>query len=136
MKVNQNLLVVLIAMVSIFSSSEARAAPEDDFLLQDGNALLAVCGGSVAASDRGERLSEMDIVATASCSSYLRGFKHGVALLSTEPEQGWGYCIDATVQVSQVARVLVKHLRDNPQVLHFHAAVLVGRALRQGFPCK
>ncbi|MDO8769385.1 MAG: Rap1a/Tai family immunity protein [Burkholderiaceae bacterium] len=112
------------------------AAVEDDIQIRDGNALLSVCGNFVNALDRGTRLSEKDVVTLAACTSYLRGFTHGVALLSREPQQGAGYCIDESIPSAQVARVLVKYLRENPKNLHLHPAVLTVQALREGFPCK
>lgn len=133
---NPRSLTSVFGAVVLLISSIGWAATEDDVTLRDGNALLAVCGSFVSSADRGGRLSDKELVMLTACTSYVRGFTHGVALLSKEPQQGWGYCIDPSVPSVQVARVLVKYLRDNPQTLHFHPAVLVGRALREGFPCK
>ena len=127
----------LAAAVIAGPSSSALSATEQALALSDGNALLEVCGLFVRSADSGNaRPSDKDLVMVVACTSYLRGFSHGVALLSNEPDQGWGYCIDPTVPALQIARVLVAHLRNNPQTLHLHPAVLVGRALRNGFPCK
>lgn len=119
-----------------FAASPALAVTEDDFLLKDGNALLAVCGAAVASLDHGGRFSEKELTSLVVCTSYTRGFSHGVAVMSKEPKQGNGYCIDPSISGSQIARVVVKNLRENPQTLHFHPAVLLDRALREGFPCK
>lgn len=126
----------LVIGVTIFASSICYAATESDVSLVDGSALLAVCGDFVNGADRIGRLSERDIVMMTACTSYIRGFTHGIALLSKEPNQGWGYCLEDSISNLQVARVLVKYLRDNSQTLHFHPSVLIGRALRAGFPCK
>ena len=122
----------VLAMLCVL---RAAAADESDYAFRDGNALLAVCGDFVTAMDRGGRLTERDILSTTACTAYLRGFSHGVALLSSEPAQGYGYCVEDTVPSRQIARVVVRYLKENPQVLHQHPAVLVAKALRQGFPC-
>lgn len=129
--------LLCVAIGTQFAASPALAVTEDDFLLKDGSALLAVCGEFVATMDRGERnISDKELTSMVACTSYTRGFSHGVAVMSKEPEQGNGYCVDPSVSGGQIARVVVKYLRENPQILHFHPGVLVDRALREGFPCK
>lgn len=126
-----------IAFISMFFAFPiCNAATDSDVHLANGNALLAVCGDYINSVDRGGTLSEKDVVMAATCTSYIRGFSHGVSLISTERKESKGYCINESVSALQIARVLVEYLRDNPQILHFHAAILTGRALRTGFPCR
>lgn len=124
-----------IGFAMTFHLSSANAALEDSYTFTDGNALLTVCGDAVSALDRGARPTERDVLSVVACTSYLRGFTHGVALLSNEPEQGFGYCIPEYVPAAQTARVVVKYLRESPTILHLHPAILVNRALKFGFPC-
>jgi Rap1a immunity proteins len=125
-----------LACALVIYPSDLNAAVEDNYTITDGNALLTVCSDAVAALDRGGRANERDVLSLVVCTSYLRGFTHGVALLSNEPEQGFGYCIPESVPASQTVRVVVKYLREVPALLHLHPAVLVSRALKYGFPCR
>lgn len=127
---------LLLSLVCMTVVTTAAPASDSDYILSDGNALLAVCGEMLNAIDRGSNMTTKGAISTSACTSYLRGFSHGVALLSNEPMQGWGYCIEPTIPSTQIARVTVKYLNDNPETLHIHPAVLVGRALQRGFPCK
>lgn len=44
-------------------------------------------------------------------------------------------CIPASGSMKQVAAVVIKALRDNPQLWHEHAAYFVQKKLAEVFPC-
>jgi hypothetical protein len=133
MKRYSRLIAISIAMLFL---SAAHAAREEDITFSDGNALLAVCGDWVNSSNRGSSISEKEAIMATGCSSYLRGLQAGAALLSNELKQSLGYCIEPSMSMLQINRVVVKYLQDNPKFLHFHPAVLVDQALKESFPCK
>ena len=127
---------IFVGLALFAAHAASLASDESDYNFKDGNALLSVCGEFVAAFDKNARLSERELASHLACSSYLRGFSHGVALVSKEPEQGYGYCLDERLSVIQIARVVVKSLKESPSVLHYHPAPLVAQALRKAFPCQ
>ena len=53
-------------------------------------------------------------------------------IISTSPEMT---CIPDQVNGSQMARILVKRLREHPERLHEHISILSGEAFKSAFPC-
>lgn len=131
-----SLLGFIFGVLVFASPTPSVARDESDYLFNDGNALLTVCGQFVSAVEKSAPLTQRDQASLVACATYLRGFSHGVAVLSNEPEQGHGYCIDSSVPTIQIARVIVKSLKDSPADLHYHPAPLVVKALRRAFPCQ
>ena len=135
-RVNPAVRHIGFVCIAIFCcAASGQSTMQNVITLEDGNALLAVCSDFVSSVDRGGKTTDRDIISAAACTSYLRGFNHGVAILSNEPEGGSRYCIQESVPSIQVARVLIKYLRETPSTLHLHPALLTVRAMRQGFPC-
>lgn len=86
----------------------------------DGNELLEVCevkkGSSTYYQD------------DAYCSGYITGAAHAYSNsdMICVGEIGYG----------QSQKVVLKYLRNNPELLHQYADVLVKNALAEAFPCK
>lgn len=62
------------------------------------------------------------------CVQYIVGVYDASALAES-------ICIPATGSMKQVAAVVIKALRDNPQLWHEHAAYFVREKLTEVFPC-
>lgn len=81
----------------------------------------------------------------SSCVAYVAGVVGGVCqheqLLAaeagrTDPRNCHWFCPPAEgIPPSQVARIVVKFLREHPELLHMSAPVLVMRAMTEAFPC-
>jgi hypothetical protein len=67
------------------------------------------------------------------------GFMHGV-LDSADLTRAQGgkpkFCFPQTAKVDQAIRVVEKHLRENPELLHFSAVSQAHLALGRAFPCR
>lgn len=134
-----------------FSASCARAA--------DGNTLLSNCGMAVDHLDGKPSRTIPEVERggyVLSCLSLLSGFRDGYAFGAAMEPKGsgagiWGraiqgansllsanppiICIPQPVPTSQLARVVVRYLRDNPSRLHERDTSLVLIAFADAFPC-
>lgn len=71
------------------------------------------------------------------CVMYIQGFVGGIeAGDGTKVKDKRAWCFPDGSTVGQSKLVVQKYMRDNPQDLHNEAAVVVGIALVQAFPCK
>lgn len=103
----------------------------------DGNTLLRNCGMAIDHFD-GVPSTAIPGVERAgyvlSCLSLLSGFRDGYAFGVPAGQRGL-ICIPTPVPTSQLARVMVRYLRDNPTRLHDRDTALVLFALADSFPC-
>lgn len=119
----------LIVAILPFSSPASAATT--------GQTLLERCGALVAVLDSSDQQhtskSERD---TIWCYGYIFGFMdaHEVTITATQSERL--YCLPSRLDGNQIARVVVKFLRANPEKLHLQAGVLTGVGLAQAFPCE
>jgi len=118
----------LLTIVLLFSCSQAIAAQTESFYT--GNALLELCeayldGGTSANIAKGN-----------TCASYVAGIDdaHSLFVDWLDMEQSW--CAPKNVNMSQLVRVVTKHLQENPQKLHKSGNSLIGNALIIAFPCE
>jgi hypothetical protein len=104
----------------------------------DGNALLSFCQSVEKAE-----LTDTDAIALQFCYGYIQGVIDGdgiwQGMMSYDknhthdkakyclPEEGFLYM--------QVARVVVKFLKEHPENLHWAGSVLVHNAFVKAFPC-
>jgi hypothetical protein len=67
------------------------------------------------------------------------GFMHGV-LDATDLTRANGstpaFCFPQNAKIDQAIRIVEKHLRENPAMLHYSAASQVNLALSRTFPCR
>jgi hypothetical protein len=87
----------------------------------DGNRLLRECEGE-------------DVLG---CYGYLAGMNDAISLWRVVVEdESPRVCIPLQVTLAQLQKVVVKHLRANPENLHKPAAGLVTEAYFKAFPCQ
>ena len=113
-------------------------AAKGTVIVSDGTALLAACGDFVAYVERGATdATEDNVINAAVCTAFIRGVTEGVAMASSEPGLGSGYCLPGgTLPALQSARVVVKWLREHPAKLHLVPGPLVVASFRDAFPCR
>jgi len=92
---------------------------------QDGNDLLPRCQQSVEAFDK----NTLKDVHESFNAGFCLGLVQGVAYASADVCRGQG------VTFSQMERVVVKFLQDNPEKLTLSQSALVDMALSKAFPC-
>ncbi|MGR3303846.1 MAG: Rap1a/Tai family immunity protein [Candidatus Scalindua sp.] len=61
----------------------------------------------------------------------IRGYFAGVQ----DAYNGYYFCVDAEVKLSQAAEVIIKYMKDNPEKWHTAGKNLVINALSEAFPC-
>jgi Rap1a immunity proteins len=68
------------------------------------------------------------------------GFMHGVLdtmdLNSQTAAGRRNFCFSENAKIDQAIRVVEKHLRENPSMLHFSAVSQASLALSRAFPCR
>jgi hypothetical protein len=129
----------------------------------DGNKLLEFCGAMVDSADNPSSASSMSsdhFVERMSQFSWCAGYLEGIhdillqnevtiglmgmmnmTLTGTDKQKDWavdslhGACIPDQVPILQLARVLVKWLREHPERLHESKRILTVAALKDAFPC-
>ena len=105
----------------------------------DGSSLLAKCSLAVRAFD-GEKLSSAETVDGMMCLGYILGVRDADFMVQKLEEHDKitllkHACVPDNASTAQVARTVVKYLRDNPERLNWPAAILVTDAIRNAFLC-
>lgn len=104
--------------------------------ITSGNLLLRNCNSAVKQDDGGD-LNEREALEAVHCLGYLSGFTDSHAMEAIAKPQKPLYCLPENgLENAQLARIVVKHLRKNPEELHGNGRVLVAVALTSAFPCK
>jgi Rap1a immunity proteins len=75
------------------------------------------------------------------CMGYMRGFTSGVDFgvgfvkSATKEKALAPFCVPEEVGNAQLVRVVLKYIRDNPEVAHQRTAALIVKALGKAYPC-
>lgn len=149
----------LVALLSL--ATYAQSAPQ---FPSDGNGLLDHCSVVVSALDSPAPIANQSEARFAEsmskfswCVGYLQGIRSvlvhedvslalagatGIKLTGPDRAKTWFMestrvaCLPDKAPVAQLARVVVKWLRDHPERLHEGSGILVLEALKDSFPCK
>ncbi|MGI2107887.1 Rap1a/Tai family immunity protein [Shewanella frigidimarina] len=103
----------------------------------DGSFLLEHCGKYVSYLDSGD---EKEISKNIFSISYCQGFIEATRQVSEQmqifiTDEKLKSCIPSSVRNDQLARVLVKSLRENPDWLHKSAGVNAWASFVNAYPC-
>jgi hypothetical protein len=142
---NRFLAVCTFLLIMFWSASSAQnhrtnESPEGGVYLfgGSGNELLERCSHPTVRV--GDTMPVTELVKEARDNGMCLGYIIGVSdqILADQPSGNTkrSYCLAADVRSEQLFMVVKKYLEDNPAVLHFPAAVLTERALREAFPCR
>ncbi len=69
------------------------------------------------------------------CAGYVSGLIDGMAVVKAAVEYR-GYCLPTKVETGQLADVLVKYIREHPEIAHAPTSVLLLKALIHAYPCR
>ena len=101
----------------------------------DGNELLRQCG-PVVKQLNGEKLNPDEQLESLLCAGYLSGFTDSHAI-ETPSQPRPLYCFPKEgIEVGQQARIVVKYLRENPEILHESARSSIAISFTHAFPCR
>ena len=120
----------LIGLAVIVVASGLWATPAaGQELRNDGNELLQNCEYLISQNVE----SDMAFYGAARCTGIVRGVWLATQLASTH--MGGNLCAPDEGTTGQMARVVVKYLKDHPEELHMDEVVLISQALLDAFPC-
>jgi hypothetical protein len=122
-------ILIFLALLSTPFFSQAKV---------DGNELLERCQIAVDFFD-GKELKEGSDWKAYSCIEYITGLTTMNLLYSSDEfkkKDNKYFCRPQGVTNSQSVRVVLKHLKNNPEDLHESRTFLVVVALREAFSCK
>jgi hypothetical protein len=122
-------ILIFLALLSTPFFSQAEA---------DGNELIERCQLAVDFFDSKE-LKEGSYWEAHSCVAFITGVINMNSLYSSDEfkkKDNKYFCRPQGVTNSQAVRVVLKHLKNNPQDLHESRTFLVVVALREAFSCK
>jgi len=114
------LLTCLLASLSLICFAQSSDV--------DGNQLLEHCSAYQKARDN-PPITTKEQVSAGFCLGYMSAIAD-----SNASEQH--FCAHPNATIEQLARVVLKWLRDNPEKLHLNAGVVSYTALHAAFPCK
>ncbi|MGH8390422.1 MAG: Rap1a/Tai family immunity protein [Pyrinomonadaceae bacterium] len=124
-------LLMVVAMVGMLGSGAAMAA---DVKL-DGNQLLVECQHYIKLVDGGTVKTDV-LFEAGMCGGFVQGVANTVFFYSDELKKNERFCIPGTVKNSQLVRVVVKYLKDNPKTLNEERMSLVWLSFMDAYPCK
>jgi Rap1a immunity proteins len=122
-KANKAVLLLLVALLCVGVVPVQTIGQTTSH--QDGNDLLPRCQQAVEAIDR----ATWKDVNESFNAGFCLGLVQGVSYASADVCTGQG------VTFSQMERVVVKFLQDNPKKLNLNQSTLVEMALSKAFPC-
>jgi hypothetical protein len=107
--------------------------------LETGNDLLEDCNNAILSFDNNGEKGDLD--KTLVCVSYVRGIVDSNASFSALLGEAYkknfaALCIPSKTNFTQMIRIIVKYLKDNPKSLNQHPIVDAQMALHYAFPCK
>jgi hypothetical protein len=109
-------------------------------LYDSGNDFLSECSALERAND--SNLTHLDMAKNVQCLSYVQGSIDGafyenarIGMTGKAKAPPLPYCLPEDVSGIQLARVVLKYVRNNPEKAHMATVVLVFMALEDAFPC-
>jgi len=116
----------LLMVVLLCTVTQARAVDDSAFLTA--NELLVKCEAYI---------NDTNISMGNVCAGYIEGVNdtYSAFNLFKDLNTKW-FCTPDNVQISQLVRVVTKHLQENPKILHELASAWVILALNEAFPCE
>lgn len=115
-----------ICNVGAFAAALSLACPlaaEDSSPLKTGNDLLQTCTDT------------SNLVMITGCIGFISGVSRGTAAALETVNNRQFFCVPLGADNGQLTDIVVKWLRDHPEMRHHDATGLVIVALRGAFPC-
>jgi hypothetical protein len=132
-------------LLLVFTMLAFRGIARAQTIDASGNEFLNKCSVIEKSADvQMSNLSDIEIVQADLCIYYLRGVADGVQaekafLQELSGANKFKYpvpsCVPDGVKVDQIARIVLKYIRNNPEISHYPTAALVMDALGTTFPC-
>lgn len=123
------ILLMAVGLVGVMGSGVAIAAGP----AWDGNELLGQCQQLIKLMDgeKGSNLLDVGI-----CGGFVEGVASTVSFYGEDLKKEDKFCTPGNVTNSQLVRIVVKYLKENPKLLNKGRTGLVWSALMDAYPCK
>ena len=132
------LLLCTLLLLSATGSLGQNSQPE--LISQSGNAFLRTC--SVIEKQDSEQTG-LDQIMEMVCVTYIRGLAEGIyveqnfAGSTLQRSVGVPFCLpDGGIEGGQMAKIVLKYIRDNPATAHQSTMLSAVSALSKAFPCR
>lgn len=103
----------------------------------DGNALLTQCQLVLKVVDGGRVDRTTDMVGAGQCLGMVEGVRNTLTILNTGLPGDYRVCFpDDGISNGQAARIVVKFLKEHPEILNKDSTFLSMLAFKQAYPCK
>ena len=128
---------IITVVMFLGLSALAHAAGIDD----SGNEFLSQCVVIEKADATMSNSSTIEILQGNLCMMYIRGVGDGMEMQKSYLEYTTGakfqsaYCVPDGVNSQQLVRVVLKYIRNNPDVAHAPTAELIMKSWAVAFPC-
>jgi len=129
-RISNNSIVVLLFLIS------SSAFTNGDEYKSDGNELLRDCKANIEVLDNPKKAGQDDFIKLTSCLNILHGLLDMHEIYTQMFNSPKIFCVPESVNLGQLAQVVVKYLNDNPQILHELDTLLIIKALKNAYPCK
>lgn len=127
----------ILAMLSIhFPASGQTAVASDAKTLADGCRVLAEIQAGTAAERYGSDGVMVKATSAGYCAGYLNGVLGGYSAGVFKSNQAKKYCLPASVNVSQIARLIAKYVEEHPEVENIDELTFVLAMLAVTWPCR
>ena len=126
-------LLLFVLGTSLFAQTE-------ESLETSGNAFLRICSVVDKENDM-EHLSVDQKMALMSCLNYVSGFTNGVDFEmqfvknATKQSTHAPFCVPESIKNTQMVRVVLKYIRDNPLAARRNTNSLIMFSLGELYPC-
>lgn len=124
----KNLCYVVFAILALLSPSFGEFT---------GSEMLRYCTAIIKQAE-GKEITHEESMGIFLAIGYLAGFtdSHSVETGLSEPKKVL-YCLPTSgLENDQLARIIQKHLKNNPETLHTNVRIEIAVALGKAFPCK
>jgi len=127
-----------LATVVLFCALTALPAFPTEQPYESGNAYLRVCSVLEKDADTIQGDNELRFI---QCLAYVQGLYDGIvfeaeyATMFDKRTAARPFCVPENLETGQMARILLKFLRNNPDKAHLQTKMLFGAALKDVFAC-
>lgn len=126
-------MYVLLIMVVLVIGFTGNVHSESE--TTDGNKFLERCNNAISYLDGSKK--DVSYVDAMFCLGYMEGMNTMNMFYQAMIGNNAFYCLpEAGMTNGQSARIIVKYLKEHPELLHEPAIALATRAFREAFPCK
>src|ERR1043166_8216677 len=114
--------IFILAFICVFL---AHANAEQPHLATNGNSFLLVCNDAV---DKPASTNPVEAFHTGMCIGFITGLDEGLTLITAVRNEPLPYCQPSEVTTAQLLRIVLKYIKDHPEIAHQRTELLALKA--------